>query len=90
MSLLKNGWLAKQEAAGSTSKGAFPAMPIRSMASVKPTAKANPFVSFHWLILLESHRKPKKTPPKHTIKMTSSMTCKSLSHILNKLPFVPL
>jgi hypothetical protein len=27
---------------------------------------------------------------KHTIKITSSMTCKSLSHSLNKLPFVPL
>jgi hypothetical protein len=64
MSLLKNGWLAKQEAAGSTLKGAFPAMPIRSMASAKPAAKANLFVSFHWLILLESHMKPKQTPPK--------------------------
>jgi hypothetical protein len=27
---------------------------------------------------------------KHTIKITSSMPCKSLSHSLNKLPFVPL
>jgi hypothetical protein len=64
MSDLENGSLAKWKAAGSTSKGAFSNMPIRSMASSKHTAKANPFVSFHRLILVKSPRKPKQTPPK--------------------------
>jgi hypothetical protein len=35
-----------------------------------------------------SHAIAKTT--KNTIKMTSSMTCKSLSRSLNELPFVPL
>jgi hypothetical protein len=35
-----------------------------------------------------SHATEKTT--KQTIKITSSMTCKSLSHSLNKLPFIPL
>jgi hypothetical protein len=61
MSTLENGSLAKWKAAGSTS---FPNMPIRSMALSKPTAKADPFISFHRLILVESLRKPKQTPPK--------------------------
>jgi hypothetical protein len=64
MSSSKNGSLVKQKAAGSTSKGAFPSMSICSMALMKPKAKADPFVSFYQLILLESHRKPKQTPPK--------------------------
>jgi hypothetical protein len=63
MSFYENGSLAKEEAAGSTSKGAFPGMPIRGTALSKPTAEANLFVSFHWLISVESHRKPKQTPP---------------------------
>jgi hypothetical protein len=37
----------------------------------------------------ETSRATVKTT-KHTIKITSSMICKSLSHRLNKLPFVPL
>jgi hypothetical protein len=64
MSLLENGSLVKQKAAGSTSKGAFPSMSICSMALTKPNDKADPFVLFHQLILLESHRKSKQTPPK--------------------------
>jgi hypothetical protein len=63
MSTLENGSLAKWKAAGSTSEGAFPNMPIRSMALSKPTAKADPFVSFHRLILVESLGKLKQTPP---------------------------
>jgi hypothetical protein len=35
-----------------------------------------------------SHATAKTT--EHTIKITSSMTCRSLSHSLNKLPFIPL
>jgi hypothetical protein len=35
-----------------------------------------------------SHATAKTT--KHTIKMTASMACKSLSRSLNNLPFVPL
>jgi hypothetical protein len=46
MSLIENGSLAEEEAAGSTSKGAFSSMLISSMALAKPTAKANLFVSF--------------------------------------------
>jgi hypothetical protein len=63
MSFYENGSLAKEEAAGSTSKGAFPSMPIRWMASSKRTAEADLFVSFDGLISVESHRKPKQTGP---------------------------
>jgi hypothetical protein len=64
MSSLVNGSLVKQKAAGSTSKGAFPSMSICSMALTKPKAKADPFILFHQLILLKSHKKPKQIPPK--------------------------
>jgi hypothetical protein len=65
MSSLENGSRAKEKAAESTSNRAFPGMPILSMALVKPATKADPFVSFRQLILVESLRKPKQTPPKH-------------------------
>jgi hypothetical protein len=53
-----------REAAGSTSKGASLALPIRCFGFDKSTLRSQPFVSIHLLILLESLKKPKQTPPK--------------------------
>jgi hypothetical protein len=52
-----------REATGSTSRGAFPSLPIRLAGFGEARSAATPFGWFAWLFSLESHRKPKQTPP---------------------------
>jgi hypothetical protein len=53
-----------QEAAGSTSKGASLALPIPCFGFGKSSLRSQPFVSIPLLILLESQKNLKQTPPK--------------------------
>jgi hypothetical protein len=42
------------KAAGSTSRGAFPRLPVRGLALAKPVVEATPFVLFDMLFPVES------------------------------------
>jgi hypothetical protein len=59
-----------REATGSTSRGAFPSLPIRLAGFGEARSAATPFGWFAWLFSLESHRKPKQTPPKTRLNVT--------------------
>jgi hypothetical protein len=63
MSFYENGSLAKEEAAGSTSKDAFLGMPIQGMALSKPTAQIDLFISFSLAYFSEKSQEAQTNTP---------------------------
>jgi hypothetical protein len=54
MSYCENVLLVMQEAAGSTTEGAFPRLPILCVGFGKAHSEAGLFISFVWFISVES------------------------------------
>jgi hypothetical protein len=63
MSNVENVSPLSREAAGSTSRGAFPSMPVSPDGFDEAQSQRTPFGSVGLLFLLKSSNKPKQTPP---------------------------
>jgi hypothetical protein len=75
--------VTKGKAAGSTPAGAFSSLPIPPRCFGEAYRAAMLFVSFLWLFLLESHQKPKQTPPNYFRKVVEDYVSKFLQYLRN-------
>jgi hypothetical protein len=65
-SMVENDSIVKWKTAGSTCERAFPSLPIRSSALVKPTAKATRLFRLDDLFKWKARKSPNKHPLSHT------------------------